>query len=411
MHWKHILKTSLRALAINKSRSLLTILGIVIGISSIMLIMSLGEGARQLILGQVQGIGSRTIAILPGRQPSGPSDAAQMFTDSLKQRDIDALLKKENVPDAELVMPLALGADTASYENETYRATIFGATEAMPEILDFYTERGSFYTSDDVKEFAANIVIGKKIQEKLFANEDPIGKKLRIKEKNFRIIGVLALQGSGSLLNFDESILIPYTTAQQYIFGTKYFNRIIVQVSSESVITPALLDIENTLRSVHDITDPSKDDFFAETSADLLDTLSVITTALTLLLSSLAAISLVVGGIGIMNIMLVSVTERTREIGLRKAIGATEGDILEQFLVEAILLTSLGGLIGVALGTGLSSLFAFAINKAGINWTFVFPLAGAMLGIGSSVLLGLIFGIYPARRAARMEPIEALRFE
>jgi putative ABC transport system permease protein len=411
MHWKHILKTSLRALAVNKSRSMLTILGIVIGISSIMIIMSLGAGAENLILGQVQGIGSKTVAVIPGRQPSGPSDVAQMFTDSLKQKDVDALRKKENVPEAEVVMPLALGADTASIGNETYRITIFGTTEAIQKILDAYPDRGVFYTEDDVKQYATNIVIGNKIAEKLFVNEDPIGQKLRIKGKNFRIVGVLPPKGSG-IFNFDEAVIMPYTTAQQYVFGTKFFQRIVVQVYSEDMIGTAITNIESTLRNSHNITDPSKDDFFVETPADILKSLDVITTALTLLLSSLAAISLVVGGIGIMNIMLVSVTERTREIGLRKAIGASESDIMQQFLTEAVLLTSLGGLIGIAVGSAFSLLFAFLINKfGGVSWTFVFPFMGALLGIGTTVLMGLLFGIYPAKRAAKMEPIEALRFE
>ncbi len=411
MHWKHILRTSLRALAVNKSRTLLTILGIVIGISSIMVIMSLGSGAENLIMGQVQGIGSKTIGIIPGRQPSGPSDVAQMFTDSLKQKDVDALRKKENVPEANLVMPLVAGAETASVGNETYRVTIFGATEAIQGILDVYPDEGIFFSADDVKEYGANIVIGSKISEKLFANEDPLGKKLRIKGKNFRIVGVLSSKGSG-ILNFDSAVILPYTTAQQYITGTKFFQRIVVEVISESMTASAIVNIENTIRNSHNITDPTKDDFFVETPADVLSRLSVITTALTLLLTSLAAISLVVGGIGIMNIMLVSVTERTREIGLRKAIGASEKDILQQFLLEAVILTFFGGVVGIAFGSALSYLFAFAINLSGtISWTFVFPWKGAALGLGTSIALGLLFGIYPARRAARMEPIEALRTE
>ncbi|MFA5831034.1 MAG: ABC transporter permease [Candidatus Paceibacterota bacterium] len=412
MHWKHVIKTALTSLGINRSRSLLTILGMIIGVASITLIMSLGEGAQAFILGQVQGIGSRTIAIMPGRQPTSPADVAQLFSDSLKQKDIDALNKKENVPEAELVMPLVFGADTASYGNETYRITIFGATEAIQEILEVYPSEGSFYTEDDVKQYGAVIVIGRKVQEKLFSDENPIGKKMRIKGKNFRIIGVLPKKGAGSLFDFDEAALLPYTTAQQYIFGTKFFNRVVVQVSSEDRITGAILDIERTLRESHNITDPAKDDFFVETPADIISRLGVVTQALTLLLSSLAAISLVVGGIGIMNIMLVSVTERTREIGLRKAIGATEKEIMMQFLIEAVLLTSIGGLLGVMLGASLSVLAAFLVNKfSAIAWSFIFPIRGAILGIGVSVAIGLIFGIYPARHAAKKDPIEALRFE
>ena len=411
MHWKHVIKTSLTSLGINKSRSLLTILGMIIGVASITLIISLGQGAQAFILGQVQGIGSRTIAILPGRQPSSPADTAQLFSDSLKQKDVEALNKKENVPEAELVMPIAMGADTASYANETYNVTIFGATEAIQKILEVYPSEGNFYTNDDVKQYSAVIVIGRKIQEKLFVDENPIGKKLRIKGKNFRIIGVLPKKGSG-LFDFDGAVILPYTTAQQYIFGTKFFNRIVVQVHNEGEITGAIMDIENTLRDSHNITDPTKDDFFVETPADVISRLGVITQALTLLLTSLAAISLIVGGIGIMNIMLVSVTERTREIGLRKAIGATEKEIMMQFLIEAVLLTVIGGVLGVIFGVSLSLLAAFLVNKlTTVVWVFIFPISGALLGIGVSVSIGLVFGIYPARQAAKKNPIEALRFE
>ena len=206
MHWKHLFKTSLTSLGINKSRSLLTVMGMIIGVGSITLIMSLGQGAQAYILGQVQGIGSKTIAILPGRQPTSPSDSAQLFSDSLKQKDLDALNKKGYVPEAELVMPIAMGADTASYGNETYSVTIFGATEAMQKILDIYPEKGNFYTNDDVREYGAVIVIGSKLQDKLFSGEDPLGKKLRIKGKNFRIIGILPKKGAGSIISFDEAV-------------------------------------------------------------------------------------------------------------------------------------------------------------------------------------------------------------
>ncbi|MCX6735760.1 MAG: ABC transporter permease, partial [Candidatus Parcubacteria bacterium] len=321
------------------------------------------------------------------------------------------LNKKENVPEAELIMPIVLGADTASYGNETYNITIFGATEAIQKILDVYPSSGNFYTDDDVRQYGSVLVIVDKIREKLFAEENPLGKKLRIKGKNFRIVGVLPKKGSG-LFDFDGAVILPYTTAQQYIFGTKFFNRVVVQVHSESEITSAIVNIENTLRDSHGITDPSKDDFFVETPADVINRLGVVTSALTLLLTSLAAISLIVGGIGIINIMLVSVTERTREIGLRKAIGATEKEIMTQFLIEAVLLTFIGGMLGVLLGVSLSLLSAFLVNHfSTINWAFIFPIRGALLGIGVSVSIGLIFGIYPARQAAKKNPIEALRFE
>ena len=412
MRLKHIFITAFKSLRVNKSRSVLTILGIVIGIASIIMIMSLGEGAQSLILGQVSGIGSKTIAIIPGRQPTGVSDVSQMFSDSLKQKDIDLLSKKENVPGAALVMPIIAGADVASNGANTYNVTIFGATDAIQSILNAYPDRGSFFSVDDIKESASVVVIGNKAKEKLFGHDEALGSKIRIAGKNLRIVGVLPANGPASVLNFDEAVILPYTTASQYIFGRKYFNRVVVQVYSEDQIQQTITDIETTLRNSHNITDPTKDDFFVETPADIIKSLSVITTALTALLSALAAISLVVGGIGIMNIMLVSVTERTKEIGLRKAIGATNKDILSQFLVEAVTLTSLGGIVGISLGVGFSALAAILIRTyGGIAWSFSFPVTGAIVGFLVSAFVGLIFGIYPAREAARKSPMEAMRFE
>jgi putative ABC transport system permease protein len=415
MHPKHIIKTGIKSIAINKSRSAFTMLGIVIGVTSIILIISLGQGAQGLILGAVQGIGSKTIAIVPGRQPTGPADVAQMFTDSLKNKDLDLLSKKENVPGAEIIMPVVFGADTGSYGNETYHLTVFAGSETMQKILKIYPKPGVFFTADDVKEYSDGIIIGYKVKDRFFPEEDGasvLGKKIRIKGKNFRIIGITPKEGQSSIFNFDEAIVLPYTTAQRYIFGTKYFNRIIVEASSEDVITNTVVDIENTLRASHGITDPTKDDFFVETQADIVSRLGIITTALTALLVSLAGIYLVVGGIGIMNIMLVSVTERTREIGLRKAIGATNTDILFQFLFESAFLTVFGGVVGIVFGVGLSFIASVLINKfAGINWVFSFPVAGALLGISVCAFVGIVFGIYPARKAAKKSPVEAMRFE
>jgi len=415
MHPKHLFKTAVKSIAVNKSRSALTMLGIVIGVTSIILIISLGQGAQSLILGAVQGIGSKTIAIIPGRQPTGPSDAAQMFTDSLKNKDLELLKRKENVPGAETIMPVVFGADTGAYGNETYHLTVFAGSEAMQKILHVNPSPGAFFTEDDVKEYADGIVIGYKVKDRFFPDDDAgsvLGKKIRIKGKNFRIIGIIPKEGQSSIFNFDDAIVLPYTTAQRYIFGTKYFNRIIVEAASEDVITNTVIDIENTLRTSHNITDPTKDDFFVETQADIVSRLGVITSALTALLVALAGISLIVGGIGIMNIMLVSVTERTREIGLRKAVGATNGDILFQFLIESVMLTLLGGAIGIALGVGLSYGASVAINKAtALTWVFAFPVKAAVLGLGTCTFVGLVFGIYPAQQAARKNPVEAMRFE
>lgn len=412
MTFKHSLKTATTGLRTNRSRSALTILGIVIGITAIILIMSLGQGAQDLILGQIQGMGSKTIVVLPGRQAKGPSDAAQTLSDSLKDKDLVALQKKSNVPHLAIISPIVFGAETVFYQDTTYRPTILGVSEQIPQIFSLGISNGDFFTADDVRSSADVVVIGDKVRNELFAASNPIGQKVKIKNRNFRVVGVLPQKGQVSFFNFDETVLMPYTTAQDYILGIKYFNRLIIQADSESTIAQTVSDVKATLRESHGITDPSKDDFNIQTQADLVNTLSAITTVLTLFLTAVAAISLIVGGIGIMNIMLVSVTERTREIGLRKSLGATEKNILTQFLLEAILLTGIGGIIGIAFGTALSFLISLILSKfVAMSWTFAFPVMGAVIGIAVSGGIGLLFGLYPARQAAKKSPMEALRYE
>lgn len=412
MKLTHTARSAFQGLERNKSRSALTILGIVIGVTAVILVVSIGSGAQALILGQVEGLGSRTIAVIPGREPQGPSDAAQLFSDSLKARDLDLLRRKENVPGGKTVMPIVFGSETVAYEGETYRATVFGGTELATEIFDLVPSEGDFIADDDVRSRADVIVIGSKVKNELFGGSDAVGERVRVKDRTFRVIGVLPEKGQVSFFNFDEAAFMPYTTAQQFVFGIKHFHRFIVEAESDDVIERTAEDIKATLREAHGITDPEKDDFFVQTQADLASRLLVITSVLTLFLASVAAISLIVGGIGIMNIMLVSVTERTREIGLRKAVGARGKDILYQFLFEAIFLTGIGGVIGILLGAGLSFLTGILISQfVGLAWTFTFPISAALLGLGVSAFVGLVFGIYPARQAAQKSPIEALRYE
>ena len=409
---KHIVKTAITGLRTNRSRSILTIIGIVIGITAIMLVMSLGAGAQNLILGEVQGLGTNTIAVIPGREPTGPSDTAQLFSDSLKPADIVALSKKANVPGLVSIMPTVLGAETASYQSNAYSVSIFGATDLIASIFSLNPSKGYFFTSDDVTASNDVVVLGNKVVEHLFDGTDPVGQKVKIKGRNFKVVGILPASGGGTLFNFDSMVIMPYTTAQNYILGTNYFNRVIMQAVSDAAVPVTSNDIRLTLEESHGITDPTKDDFTVQTQQDLANRLGTITTALTWFLVAMASIALFVGGIGIMNIMLVAVTERTREIGLRKALGATNSDILTQFLIEAVFLTGIGGLVGIILGSSLAYIISYILSAGlGLNWQFVFPWLGAILGFGVSALVGLVFGSYPAYKASKKSPIEALRYE
>ncbi len=410
MTFKEYLQTSVSALKRNRSRSVLTILGIVIGILSIILVMSLGKGAQELILSQFSGFGTKSVIVVPGRQFEGPSLKG---VDSLKDRDLDSLRNKGNVPHGETVIPMVFGSDVASFESETFKVSVYGASVDLPKVFDIQAEEGSFYTDEDVKGSASVVLIGSKVNEELFPNGNSLGKRIKVKNRSFKVIGILPSKGASSLINFDDGVVMPYTTAQNYITGTKYFDRLLVDVDIEENLDQTVEDVTRTIRDNHNITDPEKDDFQIVNQADLLDTFGTVTTALTYFLVAVAAISLLVGGIGIMNIMLVSVTERTREIGLRKAVGATTRNILMQFLVESVVLTLVGGIVGIICGAVLSFIVYLIIHAMlpALGWKFIFPIGGAFLGIGVSSAIGLIFGVYPARQAAKKSPIEALRYE
>jgi putative ABC transport system permease protein len=410
MKFHYITKTAITGLVTHKSRSALTIIGIVIGITSIILVMSLGEGAQNLILGQVKGLGATTVTVIPGKISFGPSQAASTMNDSLKEKDLSLLKMKANVPNATYVMPMVVGSGKAVYGSNVYQVAVFGSGELVPEIFSIIPDDGYFFSEDDVRSRSAVVVIGYKVKQRLFENDQAVGQKIRIKNNTFKVVGVLPEKGSSS--SFDDTVFMPYTTTQQYITGTKFYSRIVVTADTEANLKSTVNDVTNTLRDSHNITDPDKDDFSVVTSADIAKTLGTVTSALTAFLAAVAAISLIVGGIGIMNIMLVSVTERTREIGLRKAIGATNKDVLMQFLLEAVILTLAGGIIGIILGGLLSYIISIILTSVlELDWTFVFPWTAAILGIIVASLVGLVFGIYPARQASKKSPMEALRYE
>lgn len=400
-------------ISVHKSRSALTILGILIGIASIMAIMSIGQSAEGLIVGEIQKFGPTNVFILPGRQPKGPTEiAGTLLNDSLKQKDFDDLAMKTNVPGAKRVTPAVFGLATASFGSETYDAMVIGSTEYIKKNFDLSVAEGAFFNSYDIEQNTNVAVLGDKTKKELFGNQNAIGEKIKVKNQKLKVIGVLKPEGQGSFIDFNKTILAPYPLVQKDILGIRHFQRIIVEADSIKDIPGVIRDIKTTIRNNHNIDDPEKDDFFIQTQEDIANRIKTVTGILTVLLSSVAAVSLVVGGVGIMNIMLVSVTERTKEIGLRKALGATNKNILTQFLFEAMMLTVSGGALGILCGVLLTAGLTYAAREfAGLDFPFLLSLQGIVLGISASFIIGMVFGIFPARKASRKSPIESLHHE
>jgi len=414
---KDAFKTSTRSLTHGKMRSILTMLGIVIGIASVIILMSIGQSAQDLILGQVQSIGSNLIIVIPGAPANGkfssPASAQGIVITSLQQRDVDALLRE---PSVNLAVPEVRGQADAVYGNNNVTVGFTGSTADFFQVSNLAkVSRGQTFSKSDVDSGNHVVVIGPDLATTLFGpNINPVDKIIHLKEVSFRVIGVLSKGGTGAFgVDIGNLVVMPISVAQKQLLGITYFNVIIVQANSSYDINFAKTRMTFTLRQDHGITDPNKDDFNIQTQADILSILGSITSILTLFLAAIASVSLIVGGIGIMNIMLVSVTERTREIGLRKAVGATYNDILQQFLIESVMLTFLGGVFGIAMGAGVVGLVYFILTTffSSFGWVFAFPISSVVLGLLVSGIAGIAFGIYPAYQAGKKNPIDALRYE
>ncbi len=412
MNFKDIFLIAIKELKTNKLRSILTMLGIVIGISSIMIIMAIGGGARKLIVDQVEIFGSDLVAINPGKEPNGISGFAQAYLKkSLKISDYKALKNKENIPDAKLVVPVVSGNVSASYENDFIYSSLIGSNEKVFDLYKMNIINGNKFSKSDVLSSNKVVVLGKDAVNDLFGLQDPIGKKIKIKGTLFRVVGVTSSQ-SAAFLGFDRMIIMPYTSAMNYVLGIKYFQEIDIKVSSISKINSVVKDINNLLRNRHNISDSSKDDFFVTTPEEGMKSINSIFDAITAFLAFVAAISLVIGGIGMMNIMFISVTQRTREIGLRKAIGATDKNIMFQFLIESSILTSFGGIIGIIFGIILTWIISIIVSSLlNMQFPFYISIPAILLGVSVSILVGAIFGVYPAIKASKKSPIKSLRYE
>jgi len=415
MRVKDSFNSALDSLHHGRMRSALTMLGIVIGIASVIILMSIGQSAQDYILGQVQGIGSNLIFIIPGGTENGrfqsPAQSQGILITSLVQNDVDALSRE---PSIDAVVPLVGGQADAIYGDNDLTVTYQGTTANFFPVRNFTVANGQPFTATDVAAYNHVVVIGSDLATTLFgANINPVGKDIRLKNTTFRVVGVLAPKGTGpGGVNQDDLAIVPITVAQSQMLGINYFNYIFASANPAYDISFVKSRIQSVLEQNHGITNSNKDDFTIETQQDILSLLGNITSVLTLFLAAIASISLVVGGIGIMNIMLVSVIERTREIGLRKAVGATDRDILQQFLIESVMLTFLGGIIGIAIGAVVVTLAWLVLSHViATGWTFAFPLSAVLIAVFVSAGCGILFGIYPARQAAKKSPIEALRYE
>lgn len=409
MNTEYTIKTAIAALRAHTSRSLLTILGIVIGVAAIIIVMALGKGAEGLILDEINSIGADTVVIQPG---SG-DDFNRFLFQTITERDLEALLEKGRVPNLLDATPISIVPDVVVYGSTVFSPTIMGGDASFfIDSFNIYPEFGVPFGDDAIESKARVALIGVTVREELFGEEDPVGKFISIKNTRFRVEGVFPEAGSRLFFNVDDLVIVPWTTAQTYLLGTNYFNQIVVKVDDTNNLDKVVFDVTATMRETHGIEPGDEEDFVVRTQQALADQVSVIVSILTAFLTAVVAISLVVGGVGIMNIMLVSVTERTREIGLRKALGATRGDIRTQFLYEAVMLTGIGGVLGVLIGTVIAFGASLILSTYVIDgWSFAFPYAGALIGVVVSAGVGLLFGIYPATQASQKSPMEALRYE
>lgn len=403
------------ALLAQRTRSILTILGISIGIAIVIAIMAAGRGLDKFILGELDAFSPDALNIetkIPSVGKNSTDNAAGQSSGvtitSLKDKDIEDIKKHPNIAAA---YGWVIGQGVVSYGGLDKTLTLVGEGYSLPEVEKFNLSAGRMFTREEEYGLQQVAVIGDTVKNDLFGQNEAVGQNIYIKGKPFRVVGVSEKRGASFSFDMDNMIIIPTKTMQKRILGIDYVRAIMAKMKDGSKVDKTVADLTVILRENHEITDPNKDDFAVSSMAEARETMGSIVQGITFLLVALVCISLIVGGVGIMNIMYVSVTERTFEIGLRKAVGAKNKDILSQFLSEAVLLTFLGGIFGIIFGVVLAFLIYLVATANNFKWVFSIPISSIILSLGFSAFIGIIFGIYPAKRAANMDPIEALRKE
>ncbi len=416
MMYLRILRLSLRALFDNKARSALTTLGVVVGTAIVIIVLSVGAGVRGLILNQVTSITPETLWIevqIPSSgtrserdQNSGQGIVTGIQITTLSLDDVEDLRALPNVATG---YGLSIGQAKLTHESEEENVT-FWATEAEYAAVEKLPMlEGRFFTATEDEELAQVIVLGYETKQNLFGDRSAIGKKVKLNKQTFKVVGVADEIGIKFFMNMDEFAYLPVRTAHKKVLGIDHLSAIGIQMENKNLIAGTITRAQRVMRKNHDIDDPEKDDFVIRTMDEAMEIIDTVTNAISLLLFSIACISLVVGGIGIMNVMYVAVTERTNEIGLKKAIGAPPHAIRFQFLAEAVMICGLGGALGIALGAGISYLVSIIAQAIEFDWPFILPLSAIGIGFGISTALGIVFGFAPANKAASLNPIEALR--
>jgi len=405
MKWKNLIKVAFKSIVKNKMRTLLTMLGIIIGVAAVIVMVAIGKGAEKRIQDQIASMGTNLIMVFPGSMRQGGVRMGPDTGVQLTLTDVDRLRKNTTLLEA--VSPVVRTGVQVIGGSGNWSTAVWGGSEEYLNIRDWKMSSGDFFSAADVRAQNKVCIIGQTIVKNLFANEDPVGQQVRLRNVPFKIIGVLKERGQSAFgQDQDDVIIAPYTTVYYRLSGEPHINQILAKVVSLEQMTQAQAEITAVMRESHKLEEGADDDFTVRNQTDIATTAQETTQVLTILLASIASISLLVGGIGIMNIMLVSVTERTHEIGIRMAIGARSRDILVQFLIEAIVLSLSGGLIGVLIG-----FVATWVVHLATEWNTVIAPANVVLSFGFAGAVGVFFGYYPARKAAALNPIEALRYE